>query len=369
VAAAAGPPTRTPSRRGAARADVLIRIPTESTEEPTMKAIVQDRYGPPSVLRLDEVPAPEPGAGEVLVAVHAATVNARDWHAMRGDPYLARASFGVRRPRPRIRGTDFAGRVAALGPGATRFRIGDEVYGEAEGAFAEYVRAPEGVIGCKPANLTFAQAAAVPLAANTALVCLRDGRTRPGAHVLVNGASGGVGTFAVQIAKVLGATVTAVCSPRNVELVRSLGADAVVDYTVEDFTRSGERYDVVLDLVGNHPLRALRRAVDPGGAVVLSGGGTSEGLTLVGPMGLAIRGMVAARLRPGRVAVTGAEPSTQNLDELRELIESGRVTPVIDRTYPLAETAAAIRYVEDEHARAKVVISIDGTDGADADGR
>jgi NADPH:quinone reductase-like Zn-dependent oxidoreductase len=323
-----------------------------------MKAIVQDRYGAPSVLRVGEVPEPLPAAGEVLVEVCAATLNARDWHAMRGDPYLARLSFGLRAPRMRIRGTDFAGRVAAVGRDVTRFRPGDEVFGEADGAFAEYVCAPEGVMERKPAGLTFEQAAALPLAANTALVCLRDGGLQPGSHVLVNGASGGVGTFAVQIAKALGAKVTAVCSTRNVDLVRSLGADAVVDYTVEDFTRGGERYDIVLDLVGNHTLTGFRRALAPGGKLVLSGGGTSDGGSLVGPMGLALRGMIAARLDPDRVAVTAALPTSANLATLRELVESGAVTPVIDRTYPFDQAPEAIRYMEVEHARAKVVIAV-----------
>jgi NADPH:quinone reductase-like Zn-dependent oxidoreductase len=248
--------------------------------------------------------------------------------------------------------------VAAVGRDVTRFRPGDEVFGEADGAFAEYVCAPEGVMERKPTGLTFEQAAALPLAANTALVCLRDGGLQPGNHVLVNGASGGVGTFAVQIAKALGAKVTAVCSTRNVDLVRSLGADAVVDYTVEDFTRGGERYDIVLDLVGNHTLTGFRRALAPGGKLVLSGGGTSDGGSLVGPMGLAIRGMIAARLDPDRVAVTAALPTSANLATLRELVESGAVTPVIDRTYPFDQAPEAIRYMEVEHARAKVVIAV-----------
>jgi NADPH:quinone reductase-like Zn-dependent oxidoreductase len=331
-----------------------------------VKAIVQDRYGPPGVLRLAEVPRPRPGAGEVLVRVRAASVNARDWHLMRGDPYLARPSMGgLRRPGVPVRGSDFAGRVEEVGPGVTRFRPGDEVFGEADGAFAEYVRAAEGVVERAPAGLTAGQAAALPLAAGTALQCLRDGGLRPGGHVLVNGASGGVGTFAVQIAKALGGSVTAVCRPRNAELVRSLGADAVVDYTVEDFTTSGERYDVVLDLVGNHPLGGLRRALAPGGRIVLSGGGTSEGGSLLGPMALLLRGMLAARVRPGRVAVTAAQPSAEGLAAVRELVESGRVRPVIDRTYPLERTAEAISYLEVEHARAKVVIDVDDTGGHD----
>ncbi|MFD7660992.1 NAD(P)-dependent alcohol dehydrogenase, partial [Actinosynnema sp. NPDC059797] len=216
-----------------------------------MKAIAQDRYGPPDVLRLREVDRPEPAADEVLVRVRAAAVNARDWHVMRGDPYLARLMpgvMGLRGPRTSIRGTDFAGVVEAVGGRVTRLRPGDEVYGEADGAFAEYVRAPEGVVDLKPANLTFEQAAALPLAANTALTGLRDrGRVRAGQRVLVNGASGGVGTFAVQVGKWLGAEVTAVCGARNVDLVASLGADHVIDYAQDDFTRDEGRYDVVFD--------------------------------------------------------------------------------------------------------------------------
>jgi NADPH:quinone reductase-like Zn-dependent oxidoreductase len=325
-----------------------------------MKAIVQDRYGPPDVLRLDDVDKPVPAAGEVLVRVHAATVNARDWHMMRGDPYVARLMMGVTRPKLRIRGTDFAGRVEAVGSAVRWFGVGDEVYGEVPGAFAEYVCAPVDVVSSKPANLSFEQAAAIPLAGNTALVGLRDAaRVRPGQRVLINGASGGVGTFAVQIAKVLGAHVTAVCSTRNVEPVRSLGADRVVDYTREDFSRDADRHDVVFDLVGNRSLTALRRVLTPRGTLVLSGGGVSTGGSLIGPMGLIIRGSVAARFARQRIVVLqDVEPSSANLATLRELVEEEKVTPVIDRTYPLHDAAEAIRYLEVEHARAKVVISV-----------
>jgi NADPH:quinone reductase-like Zn-dependent oxidoreductase len=325
-----------------------------------MKAISQDRYGSPSVLQYTDVPKPAPGDDDVLVKVHAATANARDWHYMRGDPYLARLSVGIRAPKAKIRGTDFAGRVAAVGRNVTHVRPGDDVFGEVDGAFAEYVCAPADVVDRMPANATYEQAAALPLAANTALMCLRDGQAAKGQHVLINGASGGVGTFAVQIAKELGAYVTAVCSTRNVDLVRSLGADAVIDYTAEDFTTSADRYDLVVDLVGNHSLSALRRVLVPGGRIVLSGGGVSEGGSLIGPMALAIRGMIAHRFTPDRVFVTVALPSRENLATLRELVESGKVTPVIDRTYPLSRAAEAIRYLEVEHARAKVVIDVNG---------
>jgi NADPH:quinone reductase-like Zn-dependent oxidoreductase len=326
-----------------------------------VKAIVQDRYGSPDVLRLEDVDQPVPGDRDVLVRVHAASVNARDWHFMRGDPYLARLSggMGVRRPSPRVRGTDFAGRVEAVGRAVTRLRPGDAVFGEFPEAFAEYDCAPEDVVEPKPANLTFEQAAAIPLAANTALVGLRDdARLQPGQRILINGASGGVGTFAVQLAKAFGAHVTAVCSTRNVELVGGLGADEVVDYTRDDFVRAGRRFDVVLDLVGNRSLRELRRVLTPEGALILSGGGVSKGGSLVGPMGLMSRAMLVSRFVRHRIVVLIAKPSQANLATLRELAGSGAMTPVIDRTYPLSATADAIRYLETEHARAKVVITV-----------
>lgn len=324
-----------------------------------MKAIVQDRYGSPDVLELREVDKPVVAGHEVLIRVHAAAVNARDWHVMRGDPYMARLVLGFGRPKAKIRGTDFAGRVEAVGKDVKRFRPGDEVFGEADGAFAEYVCAPDDVVEPKPASLTFEQAAVVPLAGNTALMGLRDlGGVQPGQKVLVNGASGGVGTFAVQIAKSFGAEVTGVCSTRNVDLVRSLGADHVIDYTREDFTGNGQRYDVVLDLVGNRSLTECRRALTPAGTLVLSGGGVSDGGSLVGPMGLILRGQALSRFVRHRLLVLTATPSKENLAALRELAESGKITPVIDRTYPLSEVPEAIRYLEVEHARAKVVITV-----------
>ncbi|MFF3245288.1 NAD(P)-dependent alcohol dehydrogenase [Streptomyces sp. NPDC002870] len=324
-----------------------------------MKAIVQDRYGSPDVLEFREVDKPVVADHEVLVRVHAATVNARDWHLMRGDPYLARLVLGFRGPKTKIRGTDFAGQVEAVGKDVKRFRPGDEVFGEADGAFAEYVCASEDVVEQKPAGLTFEQAAAVPLAGNTALMGLRDlGRVQTGQKVLVNGASGGVGTFAVQIAKSFGAEVTGVCSARNVDLVRSLGADHIIDYAREDFTRNGQRYDVVLDLVGNRSLADIRRALTPAGTLVLSGGGVSEGGSLLGPMGLIIRGQALSRFARHRLLVLTATPNKENLATLRDLAESGKITPVIDRTYPLSEVPEAIRYLEVEHARAKVVITV-----------
>ncbi|WP_067844459.1 NAD(P)-dependent alcohol dehydrogenase [Nocardia lijiangensis] len=323
-----------------------------------MKAIMQDRYGSPEALEFRDVSTPVPGDDEVLVRVHAAAVNALDWHVMRGDPYLARPMMGLRRPRAKIRGRDFAGRVESVGRNVKRFKAGDEVFGEADGAFAEYVAAPESVVEHKPARLTFEQAAAIPVAGNTALMGLRDlGQVQPGHRVLINGASGGVGTFAVQIAKAFGADVTGVCSTKNVEQTRSLGADRVIDYTRDDFTSGAARYDVIFDLVGNHSLTELRRVLAPGGKVVLSGGGIYRGGSVVGPMALMVTGMVLARFARW-VDVLQVVPRADNLTTLGELAEAGKLTPVIDRTYPLSEAATAIHYLETEHARAKVVLTV-----------
>jgi NADPH:quinone reductase-like Zn-dependent oxidoreductase len=323
-----------------------------------VKALTQDRYG---TVALEVVADPVPGDDEVLVEVRAASVNAYDWHVMRGDPYLARLAspsvFGWRGPKHRIRGRDVAGRVAAVGRHVTGFQTGDEVFGDLgqrDGAFAEYVAAPAAQLVRKPANLTFEEAAAVPLAGNTALMGLRDfAAVHSGQHVLVNGASGGVGTFAVQLAKAFGAEVTAVCRTRNVELVRGLGADHVVDYTRDDFAT--RRYDVVLDLVGNRSLADLRRAAD---TVVIGGGGVSRGGSLVGPMGLVIRSQLSRPFVRQRLVLLTEKTSAANLATLRDLVGDGQVRPVIDRTFPLTEAAEAIRYVEVEHARAKVVVTV-----------
>ncbi|HZM76062.1 MAG TPA: NAD(P)-dependent alcohol dehydrogenase [Candidatus Limnocylindrales bacterium] len=331
-----------------------------------MKAIIQQSYGPPDLLRLDEVEKPVPGPDQVLVRVEAASVNARDWHFMRGDPVLARLSspaLGMGAPKVKIRGSDFAGRVEAVGGAVTRFRPGDEVYGdlrEGDGAFAEYLCAPQSQVEPKPSRLSFEQAAAAPLAGCTALAGLRDAaQLQAGQRVLINGASGGVGTFAVQIAKSFGANVTAVCSTRNVELVRSLGADRVVDYTREDFSGTG-RHDAVFDLVGNRSLADLRRALTPGGIVVLSGGGVSGNgkAKFAGPMGLMIKGMVVGRFSRDRIRLLTDTSPGKYLAPLSKLLEAGEVTPVIDRGFPLEEVPQAIRYVETEHARAKVVITV-----------
>ncbi|MEV6286940.1 NAD(P)-dependent alcohol dehydrogenase [Kribbella sp. NPDC051770] len=324
-----------------------------------MKAIVQDRYGAPDVLAVREIDQPVPGASDVLVKVRAAAVNARDWHLMRGDPYVARLmdkkTFGRHGPNQPVRGTDFAGVVEAVGRGVTTFKPGDAVFGEAQAAFAEYVCAPQTVVAHLPSALSFEQAAAFPLAANTALMGLRD--LEAGQHLLVNGASGGVGTFAVQIAKAYGVEVTAVCSTRNVALLRELGADHVIDYTTDDFTRGQTRYDVLLDLVGNRKLRELRRALKPGGRLVLSGGGVSKGGSLIGPVGLIVRGKFAERfVKRHSISVLDAVPRADNLRTLADLAETGKVVAAIDREYPFDQAAEAIRYLEVEHARAKVVL-------------
>lgn len=328
-----------------------------------MKAITQDRYGGPEVLELTDVDTPVAGPDEVLVKIRAASINAREWHLMRGDPYIARImdrkTFGRAGPNVKIRGTDFAGVVEAVGDNVTRLRPGDQVFGEFDGAFAEYVSAPESVVDLKPANLGFEQAAAVPLAGNTALVGIRDvARVQPGQKMLINGASGGVGTFAVQIAKAYDAYVTAVCSTRNADLVTSLGADEIVDYTRTDFAHRPDRYDLVLDLVGNRSLRDLRRVLTPTGTLILSGGGVSRGGSFFGPMGLMMQGQAMSRFVRHRISMLVPEPGHANLAALRELIEQGKVTPAIDRTYPLHEVPDAIRYMEVEHARAKVAITV-----------
>jgi NADPH:quinone reductase-like Zn-dependent oxidoreductase len=324
-----------------------------------MKAIVQERFGPPDVLRLVDTGRPEVGAGEVLVRVHAAALNPYDWHVMRGDPLIARlmGEVGLTRPKARVAGVDAAGVVEAAGANVRGLRRGDEVLGFCRGAFAEYARAEAGKVVPKPVNLTFEQAAAVPMAGTTALRGIRDvGAVRAGHRVLVNGAAGGVGTYAVQIAAALGAEVTGVCSTRNAGLVRSIGAAHVVDYTTEDFTDGRARYDVILDNVGNRPLSRLRRALTPAGTLVLNGGG-SPGHVL-GPVGSILRAVVVNRLVRERLRLLPHEQKREHLLTLTGLIEAGKLTPVLDRTYPLAGTAEGLRRVEQGHARGKVVITV-----------
>ncbi|TFC17418.1 NAD(P)-dependent alcohol dehydrogenase [Cryobacterium algoritolerans] len=322
-----------------------------------MRAIVHHAYGTADVLHLEHIERPAITPDEVLIRVRAAGVNHADWVYTSGRPLIARLAFGLRKPKQPVRGRDVAGVVEAVGANVTRFRPNDAVFGEVDaGSFAEYTAAPENQLALKPATLTFEQAAVVPVSARTALQGLRDtGRLRSGQSVLINGASGGVGTFAVQIAKALGAEVTGVCSRRNAELVRSLGADQVIDYTREDFTRSGRRYDLILDSIGNHSLIDLRRAITPTGTLVLSSG---TGGRVLGPMGRIIRARLTS-LFVGQTLTTGMlARSTETLDELRELIDSGAVTPVLERTYPLSETADALRHFTEAHARAKIAITV-----------
>jgi NADPH:quinone reductase-like Zn-dependent oxidoreductase len=320
-----------------------------------MKAIVQDRYGSTEVLEVRDVAKPKIGDDEVLVRVRAASVHVGDWILMTGSPYVMRMATGLRKPKNAVPGTDVAGTVEAVGKNVERLRPGDEVFGWGTGAFAEYMGAPEDQFARKPANLTFEQAAAVGVSATTALQLLRDdGKIRAGQKVLINGASGGVGTFAVQIAKAFGAEVTGVCSTRNVELVRSIGADHVIDYTKEDFTKGGRQYDFILDNVGNHSLSETRRALRPSGMLLSNGGGHSGG-----KLARTIRTAVVSMFvrQQGRPSL-----KTQNradLVALKELVETGQVTPVIDRAYRLPETPDAIGHVAGGHARGTVVITME----------
>jgi NADPH:quinone reductase-like Zn-dependent oxidoreductase len=322
-----------------------------------LKAIVHDRYGPPDVLELREMEKPLVRDGEVLVRVRAASVNPADWHHMRGAPYIMRAQSGLSRPKHTVLGHDVAGEIEAVGPNVTGFRPGDEVFANVRGGFAEYTSVPEGHLELKPANLTFEQAAVVPLAALTALQGLRDvGQLKPGQTVVILGASGGVGTFAVQIAKHLGGDVTGVCSTRNVELVRSLGADPVVDYTQEDFTRSGRKYDLIFQLAGTRSPSDYRRALTSKWTLVLSSG-ESDGRWL-GPVDRSMKAVLLSPFVSQRLVPFLAKSNKDDLRFLRELLEAATITPVIDRTYPLSEVPEAVRYLEEGHARGKVVITV-----------
>jgi NADPH:quinone reductase-like Zn-dependent oxidoreductase len=324
-----------------------------------MKAIVQRIYGGPEVLLLAEVGEPLPGDDDVRIRVRAAGVNRGDWYVMRGEPFLLRLASGLRGPRVAIRGRDVAGEVEAVGRNVTRFRPGDAVYAEVEtGSFAEIACAPEDRFAAMPANLTFEQAGAVPVAGGAALQALRDaGVVRPGHHVLVNGASGGVGTFAVQIAKALGAEVTGVCGTGGVALVRTLGADHAIDRAAVDVTAGAQRYDVILDLVADRPLGAFRRVLAPRGTLVVASG---NGSRWFGPLGrMARAAMLSPVVRP-RLRPFSAQPSGADLAVLAELIESGAVTPVVDRVYALAEAPEALRALGERGARGKLVIAVGG---------
>jgi NADPH:quinone reductase-like Zn-dependent oxidoreductase len=322
-----------------------------------MKAIVLTKYGSPDVLQFKEVEKPTPNDNQVLVRVHAASANPLDWHEMRGAPFIARLSTGLLKPKNSKVGADVAGRVEAVGKDVTQFKPGDDVFGGCNGSFAEYVCARGDRLALKPGNLSFEEAAAIPVAAITALQGLRDkGQIQPGQKVLVNGASGGVGTFAVQIAKSYGTEVTGVCSTRNLDMVRKIGADHVVDYTQEDFTKNEQqRYDLIYDAVGNRSVSDYKRALKPGGTCAVAGFSSMPRLfehAVVGPL----------RSKTGnkKVGLMGmAKLNQKDLDFLKELVEAGKIVPVIDRRYPLSETADAIRYLEEGHAQGKVVITVD----------
>ena len=332
--------------------------PAVSGETELMKAIVYRCYGSPDVLEFEDVEKPTPADNEVLVKVHAASVNPLDWHYMRGSPYLMRLGSGLGAPKDSRMGVDFAGTVEAVGKNVTRFKPGDEVFGGRSGAFAEYVIVPDDrAMALKPSNATFEQAASMPIAAITALQALRDkGQLKPGQKVLINGASGGVGTFAVQIAKSFGAEVTGVCSTRNVEMVRSIGADHVVDYTKEDYTESGQQYDLIIDNVGNHSLLANRRVLNPDGIFVIIGGPKGNWLA---PLMNPIKALMLSPFVGQEFVMLLAKMDKDDLTILGNLMEAGKVTAVIDRRYRLSEVPAAIRYSEEGHARGKIVIDLE----------
>jgi NADPH:quinone reductase-like Zn-dependent oxidoreductase len=324
-----------------------------------MKAIVQDAYGSPNVLKLADINKPEPGDNEVLVRVHAAGVDRGMWHLMTGLPYLTRLAFGLRAPKNPVPGMDLAGVVEAVGKDVSRFAPGDEVFGVGKGTFAEYALAREDKLAPKPANLTFEQAAVLAISGLTALQGLRDhGRIEPGQEVLIVGASGGVGTFAVQIAKAFGGRVTGVCGAAKVEMVRSIGAYHAIDYTREDFAEGDPRYDLILDIGGNSSLSRLRRALAPKGTLVIVGG--EGGGRWLGGTDRQLRAMMLSPFVGQKLLAFVSPENHEDMMALKELIESGKVMPVIDRTYPLAEVPEAIRYLENGRARGKVVIRVPG---------
>jgi NADPH:quinone reductase-like Zn-dependent oxidoreductase len=325
-----------------------------------MKAIRYYTYGSPAVLKLEDADLPVVGDEDVLVRVMAASVNPLDWHFMRGTPYILRAGAGLLRPKDSGLGADMAGRVESVGKRLTAFSPGDEVFGSlaGRGTLAEYISIrQDGVLALKPANQTFEPAASVPLAAFTALQALRDqGRIRPGYRVLVNGAAGGVGTFTVQIARALGAEVTGVCSTRNTELVASIGASQVIDYTRQDFTRTAQRYDLLVDIAGNRPFAACRRVLTAGG-ILVGVGGPNKG-RWIGPLTRPVKAILLSPVIDQKMTFFLARQSREDLAVLRDLLLTGKVTPVIDRTYHLKEVPEAIRYLEQGHARGKVVITV-----------
>lgn len=319
----------------------------------TMKAILYEKYGSPDVLRLREVERPIPADDEVLIRIHAASVNAYDWHFLTSDIFLIRLMGGLLKPKDPRLGADMAGRVEKVGRNISQFKPGDEVIGMVKGAFAEYACAPESSLCLKPVNMSFEEAAAVPMAAITALQGLRDeGHIREGQRVLINGASGGVGTFAVQIAKSFGTEVTAVCSTRNLEQALSIGADRVIDYTREDFTKNGQKYDLVFAANGYHTLSAYKRALSPRGIYVMAGGTTAQIFQSM------LFGSLMSEKKGRKMTGVNAKRSQSDLVYIKELIETGKVSPVIDRRYALSETAEALGYLGKGHARGKVVITV-----------
>jgi NADPH:quinone reductase-like Zn-dependent oxidoreductase len=334
-----------------------LRYSRRTAQRGFMKAIVYHNYGSPDVLQCEEIEKPTAGDKEVLMKVRAASVNPADWHFMRGTPYIFRMMTGLRKPKITRLGLDVAGQVEAVGRNVTQFKPGDEVFGSCRGAFAEYACTCESALVLKPENVTFEQAASVPVAAYTALQGLRDkGRIQPGQKVLINGAAGGVGTFAVQIAKSFGADVTGVCSTRNVDTVRSIGADQVIDYTQEDFTQSGQRYDLILDCFANHSLSACRRVLNPNGKYIEVGG---PGGSMIGLLARWITALVLSRFVSQKFVMFIAKSNKEDLINMCELMKAGKVTPVIDRRYRLSEVPEAIRYLEEGHARGKVVITLE----------
>ena len=330
--------------------------PPVSGEADLMKAIVYRCYGSPDVLEYEDVEKPIPADDEVLVRVQAASVNPLDWHYMRGSPYIMRLGSGLGAPEDPRLGVDFAGTVEAVGGNVSEFRPGDEVFGGRTGAFAEYLTVPaDRALVHKPANVTFEQAASVPIAAITALQALRDkGKVKPGQKVLINGASGGVGTFAVQIAKSFGAEVTGVCSTRNVDMVRSIGADHVIDYKKEDYTESGQQWDLIIDMVGNHSLLGNRKALTPEGIFVIVGGPAGDWL---GPLSAPVKAMILSPFVGQEFVMLMAQMRKEDLTTLADLMRAGEVTSVIDRRFPLSEVPEAIRYSEEGHARGKIIIN------------
>lgn len=322
-----------------------------------MKAFVLHRYGPPDSLRLADVATPTAGDDDMVIRIDAASVNPYDWHMIRGEPWILRLQHGLRRPKDPIPGADVAGRVEAVGRNITGFQSGDDVFGLCAGSFAEFTRVPETALVHRPSHLTAQLAACLPMAGLTALQALRDhGELEPGQLVLVNGAAGGVGTLAVQIAKAMGAEVTGVCSTRNVELVRSLGADRTIDYTRDDYTLAGNRYDVIVDNIGNHSVSARRRAMKLEGRCVIVGG--PKGGRVFGPLLSIVRTTVSGKRGPQRFDSFLTKPNQADLMALAELVESGALRPVIETTYPLCDVPRALAHVETEHTRGKVVIAV-----------